>query len=202
MKIYSYLCFCEPVNAALAEEKVTQYIDQHNLTLTEHFQEHIDPNRKRKPKLIKQLFESVLCAQDHLIVYEPANLGRSTSIVLGLLTRALAQKITIHFVRYGVCFEPDSQMDTQSLLCLCQKMSQQFASRDTLDDQHRKKNATKHVGRPKGTYNKTLKLDQHRSDIMRYLDLKVPKRSIAKLVDCHPQTLQDWINRQKIFEKV
>ena len=62
----------------------------------------------------------------------------------------------------------------------------------------RRREAGLPLGRPKGRQNSSLKLDKHRKDIVKYLDLKISKASIAKLVNCHPQTLYDWIDRHGI----
>ena len=62
----------------------------------------------------------------------------------------------------------------------------------------RRKAAGLPLGRPKGRVNKSLKLDKHRSEIKKYVSLGISKASIAKLVDCHPQTLYDWLERNNL----
>jgi DNA invertase Pin-like site-specific DNA recombinase len=43
-----------------------------------------------------------------------------------------------------------------------------------------------------------LKLDAKEAEIRGYLAKGISKRSIAKLVDCSPSTLYEWLARRKI----
>ena len=67
-----------------------------------------------------------------------------------------------------------------------------------IDDAKYRKALGMPLGRPKGSKNKSLKLDRYEEDILKYLDLGISKASIAKLVGCHPQTLYDWLTRKDI----
>ncbi|CDN11815.1 site-specific recombinase, resolvase family protein [Richelia intracellularis] len=49
----------------------------------------------------------------------------------------------------------------------------------------------KPIGRPKGRRSQKLKLDAFETEICKYLDKKISKSSIAKLLDCSPSTLYD-----------
>lgn len=51
------------------------------------------------------------------------------------------------------------------------------------------------LGRPKGTVSDKSKLDGKRDIIAKYLELKVSKASIARTLNCHPQTLSNYISR-------
>jgi transposase-like protein len=56
------------------------------------------------------------------------------------------------------------------------------------------------MGRPKGPA-KHVKLDEHREQITDYLRKGVSKRSIARIIECSPTTLHNWINRNKLATK-
>jgi transposase len=43
-----------------------------------------------------------------------------------------------------------------------------------------------------------VKLDDRETEIRAYLAKGISKRAIAKLVDCSPSTLYDWLARRKI----
>jgi len=51
-------------------------------------------------------------------------------------------------------------------------------------------------GRPKGTYNVDLKLDKHKNEIIKYRKLGVSKASIAKIIGCHPASVDYWLERR------
>ncbi|WP_416340580.1 helix-turn-helix domain-containing protein [Rivihabitans pingtungensis] len=53
------------------------------------------------------------------------------------------------------------------------------------------------LGRPTGEA-ESLKLDAYADQIRDYLDKGVSMRSIAKILDCSPQTLYNWIERRGI----
>ncbi len=201
MKSYIYLCFSEVTNARIIESKLRDYMCSLGLDITAKYEEIPNKNIEWEDRYLGRLFDHVLQPSDQLVVYEAANLGRSVSSVIEVLLLAMHKGVSVHFVRSKYVFSPKKCHETKRLLAFCKEIGQQFGSRQTLDDLSRKNNSLKPVGRPPGKQNRTLKLDEHRSDIMRYLNLKVSKSSIARLLNCHPQTLQDWINRYKILEK-
>ena len=84
------------------------------------------------------------------------------------------------------------------MLDLISKIESEFISKRTTQALARRKAAGLPLGRPKGRGNKSLKLDKHREEIEKYLSLGISKASIAKLVNCHPQTLYDWIERNDL----
>lgn len=53
------------------------------------------------------------------------------------------------------------------------------------------------LGRPVGRL-ESVKLDKRADEIKGYLRKGVSKRAIAKIVDCAPSTLYDWIKRRDI----
>lgn len=53
------------------------------------------------------------------------------------------------------------------------------------------------LGRPKGESD-TLKLDAFRDLITGYLKKGINKRAIAKLIECFPSTLYQWLRRRHI----
>lgn len=48
------------------------------------------------------------------------------------------------------------------------------------------------MGRPTGPAKK-LMLDSRAAEIDRLMDVKIPKRAIARAVGCSPQTLHNWL---------
>ena len=135
---------------------------------------------------------------DTIIVYDAAHLACSTSQMLELLNMASTHNIHLHFVKYNHVLEnKDATANTQHLLQLISKIESDFISKRTSQALARRRAAGLPLGRPKGRGNKSLKLDKHKEDITKYLELGISKASIAKLVDCHPQTLYDWLDRNK-----
>ena len=139
---------------------------------------------------------------DVLLTNEGSHLTCSTSQMLELLSKAVDHNVQIHFVKYGTALLNDEEtVDTKHLLELIGRVESDFISKRTTQALARRKAAGLPLGRPKGRGNKSLKLDKHKEEIVKYLGLGISKASIAKLVDCHPQTLYDWLDRNEITAK-
>lgn len=144
------------------------------------------------------LGQSGLQAKDQLVVYSAASLACSTAQLIEILFAALRQQVAVHFVQYGMTFTPNASSETLALIALLKEIDQEFVMRRTTDALQRRRENGLPLGRPKGSKNRALKLDQHQDDILRYLKLRVSRASIAKLIGCHPQTLYDWLDRKHI----
>ncbi|NCX93358.1 MAG: hypothetical protein EBX40_01615 [Gammaproteobacteria bacterium] len=200
METYVYLCFAENTNNFDVEMSVKAYLEMHSIKASSFYRETYQPKTVWADRKLKYLMEEIMNPGDQLVVFEAANLGRSVCQVLEVMQVALAHGINIHFVREDQVFHATPHSDITTLLDLIAAIGQTFASRQTLDDCIRRQQSLSLLGRPRGRKNKVLKLDRHREDIMRYLTLKVSKASIAKLVDCHPQTLYEWISKNKLSD--
>ena len=135
---------------------------------------------------------------DVIVAFDAASLACSTSQILEIFNMAASHNITIHFAKYNQSMINDAeQVNTREFVRLISRIESDFISKRTTQALARRRAAGLPLGRPKGRGNKSLKLDKHRSDIKKYLELGISKASIAKLVDCHPQTLYDWLDRNK-----
>jgi DNA invertase Pin-like site-specific DNA recombinase len=190
--IYTHVESADPVN----EERATmQYVKHHQFSMPKRISDEASTKLHWGERLIGQLIKNAN-KEDQIIVYEASHLACSTSQILELLSMAANRKIKIYFVKYNLSIENQSeQVDTQHILQLISKIESDFISKRTSQALARRKAAGLPLGRPKGRGNKSLKLDKYRQEIKKYLDLGISKASIAKLVDCHPQTLYDWLER-------
>ncbi|MBA4697751.1 MAG: helix-turn-helix domain-containing protein [Legionella sp.] len=62
------------------------------------------------------------------------------------------------------------------------------------------KNEGTKLRRPKGE-SVLLKLDAFRDEITSYLKKGINKRAIAKLIECSPSTLYNWLRRRRFYLK-
>lgn len=137
---------------------------------------------------------------DTIVAYQAADMARSTSQMLEILVQAAHMNVNVVFIKYAETFFAKENNKLADLLSIMQHIEGDFIARRTTDALARRRAAGLPLGRPKGRKNKSLKLDQYRKDIIKYLDLGISKASIAKLVNCHPQTLYDWIERHGIID--
>ncbi len=137
---------------------------------------------------------------DTIVVLDAVNCARSHSQVISFLEACLEKGVRVEFVKYGMVFRAEANSNFMDLLNLSRKIESDFVARRNQEAIAKRQEFGIVLGRPKGRKNKALKLDKYKKDIMRYLELSISKASIAKLVDCHPQTLYDWIERNEVNE--
>lgn len=140
-------------------------------------------------------------AGDTLVVFDTIQFARSANQTLEILLSLVDKGIALHFSKYNMTFNGDNQYKLPELLTLLRKIESDYVSRRNLEAIERRRNMGVVLGRPKGRKNKALKLDKFKKEITRYLELSISKASIAKLVNCHPQTLYDWIERNSIPDR-
>jgi len=190
--IYTHTESADPTSE---EHAIQQYTKKHSFAATKHVSDDVSTKVHWGERLIGQLIKNA-SKEDHIVVYEASHIACSTSQILEMLSMAASRKVQVHFVKYHLHIDNQSeQVDTQHILQLISKIESDFISKRTSQALARRKAAGLPLGRPKGRGNKSLKLDKFRQDIKKYLDLGISKASIAKLVDCHPQTLYDWLDR-------
>jgi len=157
---------------------------------------HVDWQERTLGKVLKNAK-----AGDTVVVYDSLQLARSATHALDILTSLIGRGITLTFAKYQMSFEGTEQYNFSILVDLIRKIEADYITRRDVEAIERRRNMGVILGRPRGRRNKALKLDKYKKEIMRYLELSISKASIAKLVNCHPQTLYDWIERNAIPDK-
>jgi len=138
---------------------------------------------------------------DNLIVSEVSRMARSTLEVLRILELAAKKETSVHIVKNGMVMDGSMQATiTATILGLAAQIERDFISMRTKEALAHRKAQGLPMGRPKGPA-KHVKLDEHREQITDYLRKGVSKRSIARIIECSPTTLHNWINRNKLATK-
>lgn len=139
-------------------------------------------------------------AGDTIVVYDASSIARSHIQVIDFLAACLKKNVNTTFLKYDLTFKATKVNNFMDLLNLTREIEGDFVSKRNIDAIYKRQEYGIVLGRPKGRKNKSLKLDKYKKDITRYLELSISKASIAKLVDCHPQTLYDWIERNEMLD--
>jgi DNA invertase Pin-like site-specific DNA recombinase len=138
---------------------------------------------------------------DNLVVSEVSRMARSTLEVLRILELAAKKETSVHIVKNGMVMDGSMQATiTATILGLAAQIERDFISMRTKEALAHRKAQGLPMGRPKGPA-KHVKLDEHREQITDYLRKGVSKRSIARIIECSPTTLHNWINRNKLATK-
>lgn len=115
--------------------------------------------------------------------------------VISFLCASAKRGIDIHFIKYGLFIDNKKEyVKTLDIFNLLSKIDRDFISKRTIEALSRRKQAGLPLGRPHGRKNSSRKLEPHKSEIKRYLEIGLSKSSIAKLVKCHPQTLYNYVD--------
>lgn len=197
MSCYAYI-HAEGTDLNAVEKNVHAYTKGLNLEVNKIVKDADSIKLHWTERSIGQLLKQIK-KNDHLIVVEAHDLACSTSQILEILSVAATNAVTVHFLKYDIVLNnKDPHVSTQQILNLISKIESDFVSKRTSQALARRKAAGLPLGRPKGRANKSLKLDKFKEEIEKYLTLGISKASIAKLVDCHPQTLYDWLDRKDL----
>lgn len=138
---------------------------------------------------------------DAIITSEISRLGRSTLQVLEIMEMAAQKGLSIHIAKNNMVLDGSMQSTiTATILGLAAQIEREFISVRTKEALSRRKSDGVILGRPKGQAT-LLKLDAYHDEIVGYLSKGINKRSIAKLIECSPSTLYQWLKRRHIHIK-
>lgn len=186
-------------NAQDAENQklgVLEYCNTRKLVPLKIITDEISTQVKWHDRKISEILNEAI-AGDVIVVSEISRLARSTLQVLEILELAAKKRISVHIVKNGLVMDGSIQATiTATILGLAAQIEREFISMRTKEALTRRKDSGLPMGRPKGKA-ETVKLDEHRTVIQSYLKKGVNKRSIAKIIECSPTTLYNWLEREK-----
>lgn len=176
---------------------ILEYANKNSLTDLNFVEDTASGKIKwRKRKLGETLTQ--LTAGDSILFSEVSRIARSTLQVLEVLEHCTTHKIHVHIVKQSMIFDGSMQSKiTATVLGMAAEIERDFISMRTKEALAARKKAGMILGRPKGQAEKT-KLDKHRAQIQDLVNKGVSKRSIAKIIECAPSTLYDYVKRRKI----
>jgi DNA invertase Pin-like site-specific DNA recombinase len=176
---------------------VLDYCNSHNIASVKIIEDTVSGKIPWKNRKIGEILQSSKKG-DSIIVAEVSRLGRSTLQVLEILEFAAKHEISVHIAKNRFIMDGSMQATiTATILGLAAQIEREFMSLRTREALIKCKQEGKILGRPKGEA-ATLKLDKNHNEIISYLEKKISKRSIAKLIECSPTSLYHWLKRRKI----
>lgn len=139
---------------------------------------------------------------DAIIVAEVSRLARSTLQVLEIMEAAAHKQISIHITKNGMTLDGSlASTITATILGLAAEIEREFISMRTREGLAKRKAKGLPLGRPKGSRNQNVRLDEHRADIKKWLALGLAKTSIAKLCGVSTPTLYAYLEREKLHTR-
>jgi DNA invertase Pin-like site-specific DNA recombinase len=152
-----------------------------------------------RDRAVGRLLRETVHAGDAVLFAEISRMARSTLQVLEMLEHCVRQGISVHIAKQQLVLDGSIQSRiTATVLGLAAEIEREMISLRTTEALAKRKAAGLPLGRPRGTPAARRKLDAKEGEIRNYLAKGISKRSIAKLVECAPSTLYDWLARRNL----
>ena len=181
---------------------IYDYANAHQLGPLRFVEDTISGQIRWRDRVIGQLLTETAQRGDVVIFAEVSRMARSTLQVLEILEHCAGAGITVHVAKQKMVLDQTMQSRiTVTVLGLAAEIEREFISLRTTEALAKRKAEGKPLGRPKGRRATRVKLDDCEQEIRQYLAKGISKRAIAKLVDCAPSTLYDWLDRRNLRQR-
>lgn len=176
---------------------ILEYANAHGLAGLEFVEDSVSGKVKWRERKLGELLAKV-GAGDTVVFAEISRIARSTLQVLEVLEHCTTREINVHIAKQRMVLDGSMQATiTATVLGLAAEIEREFISLRTREALAKRKQEGMTLGRPRGPA-KHVKLDDQEAAIRGYLSKKISKRAIAKLCECAPSTLYDWLDRRGI----
>ena len=181
---------------------ILEYANTHAISHLQFVEDQTSGRLKWRSRMVGELILETAQAGDLVIFAEISRMARSTLQVLEILECCVQREIRVHIAKQQMVLDDSMQSRiTSTVLGLAAEIEREFISLRTTEALAKRKAEGKALGRPRGSLSAKLKLDDKEQEIRMYLAKGISKRSIAKLLDCSPSTLYDWLARKELHPK-
>ncbi len=181
---------------------ILEYANRKNLGHLDFVEDVASGKQRWQSRAVGKLLTETAKAGDLIIFAEISRMARSTLQVLQMLSICIERKISVHIAKQNLVLEGDLQSRiAATILGLAAEIEREFISLRTKEALAKRRAEGKHLGRPLGRRSSKLKLDEYEAEIRNYLAKGISKRAIAKLIECSPSTLYDWLHRRNIHPR-
>lgn len=199
-KIYGYARVSTP-DQKLENQiiQIKKYATQNNLIIDEFIEEKVSGTVPIQRRNLGDLLNKVR-KNDIIIFTEMSRFGRNSGELVNQLQIFI--KIGIHFIFLKENLntkDSNSKLITNLMISIFSGIYQferDLLSERTKEGLLRAKKDGKHIGRPKGSKGRRLKLDLYYDKIKDYKNMGLNNTAIAKLLSVHPMTLNSFMKRR------
>ena len=189
---------------------ILEYANAHDLGKVIYIEDNASGKLNWTERKLGNLINETAVAGDTVLFAEFSRIGRSTLQVLEVLKAALELNIHIHIAKDKIVMDDSIQSTIYAtVLGLAAEIERNFITLRTKESLAKRKQEIAEkgyflnakgekvtsLGRPRGKASVT-RLDKHEKEIKNYLKKGVSKRSIARIVECSPNTLYTWLKRK------
>lgn len=169
--------------------------------IIDHFvKDVISTKNKKQENNFKKLVDS-LQVGDTLIISELSRIGRTLGVIIKQVDNLISQKINLIAIKENIkIYDGKQDMQTKmmiSMFGLFAEIERDLNSIRTKEGLERAKKKGVKLGRPKGKRGKS-KLDGKEQEIAMYLDKRVSKASISRILDVSVTGLNHFIKTRDL----
>jgi DNA invertase Pin-like site-specific DNA recombinase len=205
MPVYSYICNeFDFLSNNTFNQKLHEYLKQNNIEINN--ENKIYEIQKKQSHWIEKKISKIINKlenNDHFIIYNITHMARSAFQVYQIFSKLQHKEISLHIIDKNMTIKFTKTMETKFLLDLCEKTEESFISRRTTEAISRREHKLTKTKNQNLNPEDKKNLDENKNDIMKYLNLKVSKVAISKILSCETATLNTWLdteNKQKICQ--
>jgi DNA invertase Pin-like site-specific DNA recombinase len=175
------------------------YANAHGLGPLQFVEDTISGRLTWRDRAVGRLLLETAHRGDMVLFAEISRMARSTLQILEMLEHCMSRRVSVHIAKQQMVLDGSMQSRiTATVLGLAAEIEREMISLRTTEALAKRKAAGLPLGRPRGAYAARRKLDPKEAEIRGYLAKGISKRSIAKLVECAPSTLYDWLARRHL----
>lgn len=195
MTTYSYLRVSTlEQNTEKNKLDILKFANSKKLGNVEFIEEKISGKSNFKKRQLGNLLDKMK-EKDILIVPELSRIARSITQILEVIEITKQKGIILYSLKENFSNNENSISSTvaSTIFALVAQIERDLISMRTKEALQVKKISGYKLGRPKGKGKS--KLDKHKNDILKLIDLKVPKTIIAKQYDTSSANLYHFLNK-------
>ena len=180
--------------------EVLDYAHKNNIKISDFIEVQSSSRKSSKERMLDILF-SELNSGDTLIISELSRIARSLGNIIQIIDELIKNKVKLVTIKENITLNPENH-DIQTkvmitLFGLFAEIERDLISERTKQGLQAIKEMGKVLGRPKGTLGKSI-LDGKEVQIAEYLNKKVSKSSIAKILGVSRTCLYSFIESRKL----
>lgn len=177
---------------------ILEYANAHHLTGLLFVEDVASGKKSWRERKLGNLLLTGCQAGDTVLFAEISRMARSTLQVLEILKHCIDAGINVHIAKQKMILDDSMQSRiTATVLGLAAEIEREFISIRTREALAKRKAEGVQLGRPRGQAAR-VKLDDSAAQIKEYLQKGINKRDIARLIECSPSTLYDWMKRRGV----
>lgn len=175
-----------------------QYANENGFVPVHIEEDKVSRAKNWRTRAIGRLIENAKPG-DIILTPEVSRLGGSALAVLEILQAASERGVIVHITKQKIVMDGSLQSDiVATSLGLAAQIERHFITLRTTEALQVARERGKTLGRPKGSTANKLKLDDQIEQVQAYVNLGLPLRRSAALLNVSPQTLSSFIKRRKI----